>query len=107
MREAALFLAVPIASYLGFALLALSQDHPWELVTGARHCPKRLVVPLRFAGAVLLALSVGLSIVVDGPAFGSLLGVAMLSNGALAVVATLTWRSHWMRPLVRPFQHID
>jgi hypothetical protein len=93
---AVLLVAVLGATYLGFALLALSQDRHWHHLGGARHCP---------AYALLLA-SLGLSLVRDGPGFGALLWATILSVCAVAVVGTLTWQARWLRPLARLLQRI-
>jgi hypothetical protein len=105
MRDVALLLAVLAACYVGFALLALSQDRHWHHLERRRHCPPRAVLPLRMAGYGLLFAALVLALVRDGPGFGSLLWATMISIGALAVVCTLTWRPLWLRPLVRLFQH--
>jgi hypothetical protein len=102
----ALLLALALASYLGFALLALSQDRHWERVGGGRHCPPRLVLPMRILGYVLLLASLALALWRDGPGFGSLVWATMLSVGAIAVTCTLTWRANWLRPVVRSLQGI-
>ena len=104
--EPALLLGLSLASYVGFALLALSQDRHWERAGGARHCPARLVLPLRTVGYGLLLVSLILALLRDGPGFGSLVWATMLSVGAVAVVCTLTWRAHWLRPVVRTLQGI-
>lgn len=101
-----LLLALALASYGGFALLALSQDRHWERAGGARCCPERLAWPMRIAGYALLATSLALSLWRDGPGFGSLLWATMLSVGAVAVTCTLTWRANWLRPVVRTLQGI-
>lgn len=101
-----LLVGLTLASYLGFVLLALSQDRHWERAGGERHCPSRLVLPLRALGYVLLLASLVLALLRDGPGFGSLVWATMLSVGAVAVTCTLTWRAHWLRPVVRTLQGI-
>jgi hypothetical protein len=100
-------MAVLAATYLGFALLALSQDRHWHHLGGARHCPGHAARALRVAGYALLLASLGLSLVRDGPGFGALLWATILSVCALGVVATLTWQTRWLRPLARLFRHLD
>lgn len=102
----ALLIALALATYLGFALLALSQDRHWQRAGGEVSCPARLILPLRTLGYGLLLLALVLALVRDGPGFGSLLWVTMLTVGAVAVVCTLAWRAHWLRPFVRIFQGI-
>ncbi len=51
---AALLIALALVTYFGFALLALSQDRHWLKAGGARHCPTRLVLPMRTVGYDLL-----------------------------------------------------
>ena len=101
---AALLMALVLASYGGFALLALSQDRHWQRAGGPLPFPARLVVPMRTLGYGLLLAALMLALLRDGAGFGSLVWATMLSIGALAVVGTLTWRAHWLRPLVRVFQ---
>lgn len=104
----AVLLALVFAStYLGFALLALSQDRHWHHLGGARRCPARAAMVLRVSGYGLLLASLILALVRDGTSFGALVWVTTLSVGACAVVGTLTWRPHWLRPLSRLLRHID
>jgi hypothetical protein len=97
--QAGLLAAVLVSTYLGFALLALSQDRHWHHLGGGRHCPVRTAWLLRVSGYILLLASLVLALWRDGPSFGALVWVTALSICAFAVVATLTWRPHWLRPL--------
>jgi hypothetical protein len=97
--EATLIVAVLAISYLGFALLALSQDRHWLHLCGARHCPPGIARRLRVAGYTSLAAGLWLALLRDGPGFGSLVWVTTLTVASFAVVCTLTWRPHWLRPL--------
>jgi hypothetical protein len=106
MPETMLLLAVFVAAYLGFAALALSQDRHWHRLGGARHCPRRTCFLLRLAGYALLLAALILALVRDGAGFGSLLWATLVTVGALCVVATLSWRAHWLRPMARLLQHI-
>ncbi|WP_428669667.1 DUF3325 domain-containing protein [Reyranella sp.] len=103
---AGLLIALALVSYFGFALLALSQDRHWLRAGGKQTCPARLAMPMRAAGYGLLLAALGLALLRDGPSFGSLLWVAMLTIAALCVVATLAWRAAWLRPVVRALQRI-
>ncbi len=102
----ALLLALALACYFGFALLALSQDRHWERAGGGRDCPARLVLPMRSLGYALLLASLALALWRDGAGFGSLVWATMLTVGAVAVTCTLTWRANWLRPVVRTLQGI-
>jgi len=106
MPEVALLVGIFVACYLGFALLALSQDRHWHHAGGGRHCPRRTALVLRLAGYALLASALVLAIERDGASFGSLLWATAITIGALLVVATLSWRVRWLRPLSRFLQHI-
>lgn len=97
--EAALILAVLALAYLGFALLALSQDRHWLHLCGERHCPPRIAVGLRAAAYVSLATGLCLALLRDGAGFGSLVWVTTLTLASFAVVCTLTWRPRWLLPL--------
>lgn len=106
MPDAMLLLAVFAAAYVGFAVLAMSQDRHWHHLGGGRHCPPRTGMVLRIAGWALLLAALVLALVRDGPSFGSLLWATVITIGALAVVATLSWRAHWLRPVARLLQHL-
>lgn len=97
--QAALIVAVLAASYLGFALQALSQDRHWLHLSGERHCPPVVVRNLRVGGYALLAAGLALALLRDGLEFGSLVWVTTLTVASFAVVCTLTWCPHWLRPL--------
>jgi len=103
---AGLLIAVALVSYVGFALLALSQERHWLRAGGKQACPARVVMPMRAVGYGLLLAALGLALLRDGPSFGSLLWVTVLTVAALGVVATLAWRAAWLRPVVRALQRI-
>jgi len=106
MPDAMLLLAVFAAAYLGFAALAISQDRHWHHLGGGRHCPRRACTVLRCAGWALLLAALALALVRDGASFGSLLWATIVTIGALFVVATLSWRAHWLRPMAHLAQHL-
>jgi len=99
MPDSLLLLALLAAAYAGFALLALSQAQHWRTVTGAAALPRRRMRGLRTIGAALIALSLLLSLLRDGPSFGSLLWATVISLAALGVAFTLAWRPGLLRPL--------
>lgn len=106
MPEAMLLLAIFAVAYFGFAALAMSQDRHWHHLGGGRHCPRRTRMVLRCTGGALLFAALVLALVRDGASFGSLLWATVITVGALAVVATLSWRAHWLRPTARLLQHL-
>lgn len=105
MGAALLFVVMSIA-YLGFGLLALSQDRNWGTVTGASRLSRSEKLIMRAAGYILLACGLPVALWRDGPGFGSLLWVASLSVAAVAVVATLSWRPRWLVPLAATIRAI-
>ena len=101
MQEALLLPALFLSAYLGFALLALGQARQWRRVSGAPPPDRIRILALRLLGAAGLALSLTLSLLRDGPSFGSLLWTTTISLAALAIACPLTWRPGLMRPLTR------
>lgn len=101
MREAALLFASFIVSWLGLALLAMSQ---------ARHCkttavtrapsPRRLAIQ-RSAGALMLPVALVLTWLRDGPSFGTVLWLLLLSLAAMTVTFVLSWQPQWLKPFGR------
>jgi len=99
MADSLLLLALLVAAYVGFALLALSQAQHWRAVVGAVALPRRRVRGLRSIGGTSIALSLILALMRDGSSFGSLLWATAISVAALAVAFTLAWRPRLLRPL--------
>jgi len=99
MPDSLLLLALLASAYAGFALLALSQTQHWRAVVGAAALPRRRVLVLRTIGTALIALSLILSLLRDGPGFGSLLWATAISLAALGVAFTLAWWPRMLRPL--------
>ncbi|WP_343729763.1 DUF3325 domain-containing protein [Duganella sp.] len=95
--NAVLLLLAGLASYTGFACIALAMPDYWERAGGdsAGHAPLRR--PLRASGGLLLCLALALCLWRDGASFGSLLWMILLTAGAIAVAFTLTWRPQLLR----------
>lgn len=89
-----LVLAVFAVAYTAFALLALGQARHAEAVAGAGARPRP------WLAGMLLATALGLAVWGEGWGFGLLLWATLVTIAATAVVATLTWRPHWLRPLL-------
>jgi hypothetical protein len=106
MRDLLLFLIGFAAAYVGFVFLALAMKRHWRGVLGrdAGAAQRRgAALMLRAMAAAALGGCLWLMVRADGPAFGAALWVVLLSLGALAAVATLTWRPGWLRPVARIF----
>jgi hypothetical protein len=99
--EAGLTLLAALASFAGFALLALSQARHWRAVCGTPL--EERVQAAWAAGPGLVAQPAALLAILNaqGPGFGSLLWGVMISAAAIAVALTLSWKPHWLRPLAR------
>jgi hypothetical protein len=106
MREALLLILALAGSCLGFACFALSMQRHWENVTRELALPARRVAVLRAVGCAALAASLVLALLRDGPTFGSVLWVLVLTVGAVAVAFTLTWRPFWLLHFTRAAQPI-
>jgi len=104
MAETLLLAGVFAAAYAGFALIALSQKRHWRRVAATPAPGPARVAVLRGAGGGLIALSLALALLRDGPSFGSLLWATAISFAALAVAFTLNARPRWLRPLGRILQ---
>jgi len=107
MSNSLLLLALLATAYAGFALLALSQARHWRSVARAAALTRRRVLTLRAIGVALIALSLILSLLRDGPSFGSLLWATAISLAALGVAFTLAWRPRLLRPLVAAGRGLD
>ena len=104
MARGSLAVAVFLAGYLGCALLALRQ-RPHFRAASAQAPSARPSAVLRarllYAGSITLALSLCCSWLAQGVAFGSLFWVLALGATSMAVTFTLTWRPHWLGPVLR------
>jgi len=103
MPDSLLLLALSAAAYAGFALLALSQARHWRAVVGDAALPRKQVLVLRTLGGALIALSLLLALMRDGPSFGSLLWATAISLAPLGVAFTLAWQPRWLRVFARVF----
>lgn len=101
MLDAGLTLLAALTSFVGFALLALSQERHWSAVSGTP--PEQRVKATWAAGPGLVAQLAALlaSLHAQGPGFGSLLWAVMISAAAITVAFTLSWKPHWLKPLAR------
>ncbi|PWC35916.1 DUF3325 domain-containing protein [Azospirillum sp. TSO35-2] len=94
MLDGLLLLAGFVLAYLGFAAVALTLERHWRDLIDRRRGPlRRTVVRLRLSGTVCAVAALVVAIQRDGAAFGVLLWLLLLTVGALAVAATITWRT--------------
>lgn len=105
MRDAWQLLFAFLCSTCGMALLALAMKTHWQQVRPDAGPSVATANILRGAGAMTLALSLGLCLQVDHPSMASLVWVMSLAASALTVAFTLTWRPHALRFLLRWVRH--
>ena len=97
-----MLIALSLAAYAGFLLLALAQARPRQRLGLAAELAPGRRLSLRLGGALLLALALILALARDGPGFGSLLWGTAISLAALAVACTLSWPPRLMTKMRRP-----
>lgn len=97
MREALWLLAGFACAWLGFALLALSQERHFARVYRSNGPVAYKQRPQRVIGFMAIGISLVCSIASQGASFGSLLWVLAIIAAALAVALLLTWRPQWLR----------
>jgi hypothetical protein len=98
-RTLLLLLAVG-CSVAGMAWLALAMDAHWRQVRGAVAARRAVVLGLRLAGALALAVSLLLCLRADHPTMAALVWVMSLAVGGLCVAFALAWRPRALAPLV-------
>jgi hypothetical protein len=98
MMPALLLAGAALVSYAGFACLALAMPEHWGAATGTPAAVAPYRRRLRPCGFLLLGLSCALCWYRDGPGFGLLLWMVLLSAAAVAVALTLSWQAHCLLP---------
>jgi len=88
-------------TYIGFALIALTQAQHRKRVAETAGLQRRWAWGQRALAAVFLALALPVALWRDTTSFGAILWVLSLSVGAQLVTATLTWRPQILKPLIR------
>lgn len=101
MADTLLLIVAAGAAYLGFALFALSQSRHWQQVAPSHVAQPPQKKALRLFGCMALAVSLSCTCWRDGPAFGPVLWLLLLSVAAPLLVFTLSWRPHWLRRLAQ------
>lgn len=91
MMDALLLLLASVASYAGFSCFALAMPAHWEQTGRPADGHATWRRRLRLSGAFMLCIVAGASLWRDGPGFGILLCVLLMSAGGIAVALTLAW----------------
>lgn len=107
MAEALLLLIAGGSAYSGFALFALSQSRHWQHVVAGSAAKPPQKQALRMIGGLALALALACSWLRDGPAFGSVLWLLLLSVAAPLLAFTLSWRPQWLKQLALRLAVLD
>jgi hypothetical protein len=95
---------VVAASYVGCVLLALCQKpHRLLICAHAAHLSPALTRRCGTLGGASLTLALGLSLLAEGPSFGSIYWLLSLATAGIGVTFTLAYRPHWLVPLQRAF----
>lgn len=100
MLDTALTIGAALVSYLGFVLLALTQERHWRAVCVVARQHIRPTWPI-VTGLTLQLLTLVMVLFAQGPSFGSLLWAVMISAAAMAVAFTLAWHPRWLRPIAQ------
>lgn len=96
MLEGLSLLAACGLSFVGFSVLALSQDRHWVAVTAMKENRRQRGAYLLAVGLTLQCLACPLMIFSQGAGFGALLwGIGMI-GAAMSVAFILTWRPSWL-----------
>ena len=97
MREALWLLAGFASAWLGFALLALSQERHFERVYESNWPAAHNQRAQRAIAFIAIGSSLACCVASQGASFGSLLWALAITAAALAVALMLTWRPQWLR----------
>ncbi len=88
-----------VASFAGFAWLALAMDVHWQQARGSEAPSSRTRRLLRLAGCAGLAASAALCLLTDRPSMAALVWLTLLIATAPLVALVLAWRPRWLRAL--------
>lgn len=99
------WLAAIFLTLLGMACLSLSLPSHWRQVTGIENSlpspSERL--RLRVVGYCSLAVAFLLCLAADHPSMAVLVWVMLLAVAAKSIASILSWRQHWLKPLLSVF----
>lgn len=105
MVEVVCWIAAIFTTLLGMASLSLSLPNHWRQVTGietSQPTPSQQNA-LRIFGYLSLFVSLVLCLAADHPTMAVLVWVMLLALAAKGVAMILTWREHWLKPLLLMF----
>lgn len=95
-----LLIAACIISTLGLAWIALAMEIHWQQVQGSAPLVTSVQLLLRGLGGLALAISLALCMATDHVSMAALVWIMLLAAGTVFVAFTLTWRPHWLAPLL-------
>ncbi|MET4577441.1 DUF3325 domain-containing protein [Ottowia thiooxydans] len=96
MYEAFGLLAAFTLSFIGFALIALSQDRHWEAVTAMQADHRVRGACLLAVGLIMQCVACLLIVFSQGAGFGVLLWGVGITGTAMLVAFALAWRPRWI-----------
>lgn len=100
MSNAWLFVVELLSNVIGLSWIALSMDVHWRQIRGSHPLTARTLLVLRTLGVLALILSLSLCLRADHASMASLVWIMSLAAAAFSVAFTLTWRPHWLAPLI-------
>lgn len=105
MVELICWIAAILITMLGMASLALSLPNHWRQVTGietSQPSPSQQNT-LRIFGYSSLIVSFVLCLFADHPSMAVLVWIMLVSLAGKGIASILTWRQHWLKPLIGLF----
>lgn len=105
MVEVICWIAAICITLLGMACLSLSLPSHWRQVTGREDSLPSTAecLRLRVAGYCSLTVAFLLCLAADHPSMAVLVWVMLLALAAKSVASILSWRQHWLKPLLFMF----
>lgn len=95
-----MLMAACIVLTLGLGWIALAMEVHWQQVQGSAPLVTSVQLLLRGLGGLALAISLGLCMATDHVSMAALVWIMLLAAGTVFITFTLTWRPHWLAPLV-------
>ena len=105
MVEVICWLAAIFITLLGMACLSLSLPNHWRQVVGNETSLPSSVeqLRLRIVGYCSLVAGLLLCLAADHPTMAVLVWVMLLILAGKGIASILTWRQHWLKPLLLMF----